>query len=176
MKRLSSPMRKFSVLLIAVVMVLALTGLAQAQKHGTRSRGERPDQEEMINRMIAHLDLTDEQQEQMKQLHLQQREETQDLREQMETARELVNGLVDAEQFDESAIRDAAAEYSELQTELFVSRAEMQQEIREILSPEQYEQLTEMRDRHKGMMMHHSGDQMGGRSLHSRHKQAPEDD
>ena len=175
MKRLSSPMRKFSVLLIAVVMVLALTGLAQAQKHGARDRGERPDQEEMINRMISHLDLTDDQQEQMKQIHLQQREEIENLREQMKTAKERVDGLVDAEQFDEAAIREAAEEYSEFQTEFFVSRAEMQQEIRQILSPEQYEQLTEMRDRHKGKMMHHSGDQKGGRSYHSRHKQAPED-
>lgn len=176
MNRSSTPMRKLSVLLIAVVMVLALTGLAQAQKRGHRSGGEGPNQEEMIHRMISHLDLTDEQQEQMKQIHLEHREETETLREQMETAQERLNDLVDAEQFDEAAIREAAGEFSEVQTELFVSRAEMQQEIREILTPEQFEKLSEMRNRHHGMMMRHSGQQKGGRSHHGgKNQPAPED-
>ena len=61
MNRTSSPIRKLSVLLIAVVMLVALAGLAQVQKRGYRAGGEGPSREEMINRMISHLDLNDEQ-------------------------------------------------------------------------------------------------------------------
>ena len=175
MKRFSTPIWKISAALFAVVIVLALAGLAQAQDRGTRPEGDRPDREEMVNRMISRLGLTDDQQEQMKQIHLQHREETEALHEQMETARERLDELVDAEQFDETAIRAAGDEYGALQTESFVSRAEMQQEIREILSPEQYEQLTQMRDRHHGMSKRHSSGNKGGRSHHGGHKQAAED-
>lgn len=176
MKRTSSPIRKLSVLLVAVVMLVALAGLAQAQKPGSRPGRERPSQEEMINRMISRLDLTDEQQKQMKQIHLEHAEQTESLREQMETAQGRMNDLVDADEFDEAAIREAAGELAEVQTELFVTRAEMQQEIRGILTPEQYEQLKEMRNRHQSMMMRHSGPQKGGRSHHGgRNQPAPED-
>jgi protein CpxP len=175
MKQFSSPVWKISAALVAVVMVLALAGMAQAQNRGTRPEGDRPDREEMIDHMVSRLGLDDEQQEQMKQIHLQHRDDSEALKEQMETARERVDELVDAEQFDEAAIRAAADEYGALQTESFVSRAEMQQEVREILTPEQYEELTQMRDRHHGMSKRHSGGDKGGRSHHSGHKQAPED-
>jgi len=175
MKRFTPPTRKFVVLLAAVVLVLSLAGLAEAQKHGNRSGGERPDREEMVTRMAAHLGLTDEQQEQLKQIHLAHLEETEALREQVKAAETRLDEIVDADTFDEGAIRAAAAEFAEAQTELYVSRAEMQQEIREILSPEQYEQLQEMHSRH-GMKMRHSSGHRGGHSHHGDGQQPASED
>jgi len=174
MKRSSTHLYKLGALLVAIVLVTALTGLAQAQQRGPRPGGERPDRDEMMNKMISRLDLNDEQQEQMKQIHEQHREETEGLLASMKTAHERLNELMDADTFDEAAIREAAGEVSKIQTELFVSRAKVQQEIRQILTPEQYEQLKQMRERHHGMMGH-PGDFDGDRPHHGWTKPAPED-
>jgi protein CpxP len=129
----------------------------------------------MIQRIVDRLDLTDDQRAQMKQIHIEPREETETLREQMSAAHDRLAALIDAEQFDETAIREAAAQFAEYQTELFVSRAAVQQELREILTPEQFEQMKEMREKHHGAMMRHGGGHKGGRPHHGRNQPAPEE-
>ena len=73
----------------------------------------------------------------MTELHERHRQAMELRHEEMKASYEALESAIDAELFDETAIREASAEYGRLQTEFFVARAEMQQQARKILTPEQ---------------------------------------
>jgi Spy/CpxP family protein refolding chaperone len=122
----------------------------------------------MVERMVEQLDLTEEQGEQLRQLFADQRDATEEIRQQIEAAHDRVQQQVDAEQLDEAAIREAAAELSTAQTEMFLSRAQTNQQLRQILTAEQYEDLIRMRERHHKRMQRHPGRFHDGQGHHER--------
>jgi len=149
------PIRRLSLLLIPLSIVV-LVGVVQAQHFGHRAGGPGP--EAMKEMIFEKLNLDDTQREQMTQLHDRHRQAMEVRHEEMKAAHEMLESAIDAEVFDEAAIREAADGFGRLQTEMFVARAEMQQEARRILTPEQFEQLQQVHERHRGKMMgHHPG-------------------
>lgn len=103
-----------------------------------------------LHRMIEHLDLTPEQQEQMEQLRARHREETETVRDRLRAAHERFADLAYADPLDEVALRAAAAEMAGARAEMMVSRAAMRSEMRRILTPEQLERFEQMDGRRRG--------------------------
>jgi Spy/CpxP family protein refolding chaperone len=115
----------------------------------------------MLDRMLERLDLTPTQQEQFQELLAENRDEHRALRETAKTARQGLSDQVHAVEFNEGAIREAAAAVAEIEEEVAVSRALMFQEVQQILTPEQQAQMREMmeslRDFHEEWGGRHRG-------------------
>jgi protein CpxP len=88
-------------------------------------------------RMAAVLGLSTEQQQQMTALREEGQAAMQPLREALAANREKVRALVNAESFEENAVRSLAAEEATTRTELLVVRTRMQQQIHALMTPEQ---------------------------------------
>jgi Spy/CpxP family protein refolding chaperone len=170
MRRIPTPIRNLGLLLIPACLV-AVVGFAWAQHpgHGKGGYGS----EEMAERVFDRLELDATQRDQMTRLHERHRQAMELHHDALQASHEVLESLIDSEEFDESAIREASAEFGRLQTEMFVARAEMQQEARKILTPEQFEELKQIRDRHHGPMMGRFGAHHG-RFEHHREAQGLE--
>lgn len=147
-----------SVPLVAIVAIalalpaLALAGGGHGPGHHPRGMsgagpGPGPDDPEMHAEMMArHLDLTDEQQAQLEELLVARRDQREATRDQMRAAREALADQIHADVFDETAVRAAAAQVAVLEADQAVARAQMFQEIKQILTPEQLERMQQMRE------------------------------
>ncbi len=121
--------------------------LAQGFGPGRGGKGGPPDPERMMQRMSEKLDLSAQQQDQLGALFEANREGVQAGRDEMRSARETLKETVAAETLNESAIRQAAAVVAALQTEHALSRAAFLQQVREILSAEQFAEFQELKER-----------------------------
>jgi len=129
---------------IAAAALLVAPALAQPGPMGRGGHG--PHEPGMgLDRMIRHLDLTEEQRQQLEQLQARHRDATRAVRDQLRAAHERFAELAHAETLDEAALREAAAEMAELRSEMMLSRVSMRREVDAILTPEQLEQLQQMR-------------------------------
>jgi len=147
--------RRKAVLLVttlAVATLLAAPLLAQAgPMRPGRHRHPGPHGPGMEG-IIERLGLSAEQQEQLKQIRQRRHDANQAVHDRLEAAHDRFADLTHAETFDESAVRQAAAEVAQARAELMVSHAVMMQELRQILTAEQLERFQEMRGMRRGMM------------------------
>ena len=90
-------------------------------------------------RLAKALDLTDAQKEQVKTILETEREKVAPFRQKLGETREKIRRAVEAEPFDEAAVRSLASSQNETRTELMVSRARVKSQIFALLSPEQRE-------------------------------------
>jgi len=88
-------------------------------------------------KMTRVLDLSETQQAQIRAIVEEERTKTEPLRQRMAENREQMRQLVQADTFDEAAVRVLAAKKAEVGTELMVSRARTQNLIQAQLTPEQ---------------------------------------
>jgi protein CpxP len=93
--------------------------------------------ERSFARMAEVLDLSDEQQRQIKAIRESEREKAAPLREALAENRQKLHEAIQAESFDEAAVRVLAASQAQARTELIVARARMQSRINAVLTPEQ---------------------------------------
>jgi protein CpxP len=91
------------------------------------------------------LDLTDAQKEQVKAILETERERVAPLRQTLGETREKIRLAVEAEPFNEAAVRALAASQNETRTEMIVSRARVQSQIFALLSPDQRERAKKFR-------------------------------
>lgn len=147
------------VLPMMVLLLVSGSTLIQAQPPGRGGGFE--DRGPMLDRMLERLDLTPTQQEQFQELLAENRDEHRALRENAKTARQALGDQIHAVEFNEGAIREAAAAVAEIEEEVAVSRALMFQEVQQILTPEQQAQMREMmeslRDFHEEWGGRHRG-------------------
>lgn len=130
--------------LVLPLLALLLVGgstliLAQPQGPGGGSK----DREPMLERIMERLELSPAQQEELHELLAENREEHRAQWEVVETARQALHDQIHAD-FNEEAIRQAAAAVADIEEELAVSRALMFQEVQKILTPEQQTEMREM--------------------------------
>lgn len=91
--------------------------------------------------LLAGLNLTDAQKEQIKQIHESFAEQTKALRDQMRT---LHDGQSDPmSSFDEAAVRSAAEARAKVQVEMEVAHAKMMSQVATVLTAEQRAQMAE---------------------------------
>jgi Spy/CpxP family protein refolding chaperone len=143
---------------IAIALALAVTGMVgfaqqKSSQDGGKARAERHAEGEghrgghgmrggfMGDRFAEKLNLTDAQNEQMKQIKERFHESTKALRDEARGNREDMFAMLNGGTFDEAAVRAAAQEQANKHVEMEVSRARMMSEIFAILTPEQKAQL-----------------------------------
>lgn len=108
--------------------------------------GEFPFREFMFERMAEKLELSDGQKAEIEDLRVGQREEVEPLREKARSARHAVGDLMRADAFDEATVRTAARQAADIEVELMVIRARHRSELKSVLTPEQQEKATELRE------------------------------
>lgn len=107
------------------------------------------------------LDLTPQQQEQIRTILKAEKESTAPLRQSLMENRKKLQEVIEAEPFDEKAVRTLAASQSETRIEMIVNRARVQNQIQAVLTPEQRELAKKLRplmqERFQNDRPHHPG-------------------
>lgn len=88
-------------------------------------------------RLAEVLELTPEQQEQIKSIRAAEEEKVAPLREQLREGRKQLRTAIESQPFNEAAVRTLAKSQAAIRTELIVSRARVQSQIHALLTPEQ---------------------------------------
>lgn len=104
--------------------------------------------------LMAKLDLSEEQKNQIQEWHLDQQKEMMNHRASLKAKYAQLQTLKIADNYNESAVNDVIEEISELQTAMMKQRASHQQNIREILTDEQRVKF-DLFHQNAGKMMHH---------------------
>lgn len=145
-------LRSTRVLVIIVLAVLLFGGglalFAQAPGAGGGRRGGPPDargQGPMVMLPLRQLGLTDAQQQQVRQLMQQFREQTRTLVEQVRVVEEARRTAMETVPVDEGRIRASMQQLLDRQTELAIQQARLHSDIRALLTPEQQQQLEKLR-------------------------------
>ncbi len=137
-RRMTIPLTLGMILLLAPVLAAA-----QPSERGAPHRGPHMDW------MLERLDLTAEQQKAVQELFDKHHGVMWQGQDEMRAARRALHEQIMAEDFDEVAIREAAAAIAALEADRAVERARLHQQLRGILTPDQLEELQEMhRGRH----------------------------
>jgi len=139
------------VVLLAMLAMLATAAVAQHRGHRPghgASRGHGGDAAPFA-RMLDRLDLSDEQREQVRQRIAERRQANQGLMQQMRERRQALTDAIHAEQFDDLAIRAAAASVAELEADIAVERALGLRDVLDVLTAEQRDEARTMIQRHR---------------------------
>ena len=94
---------------------------------------------------LRALNLTDAQQEQVRQLTQQNREQMRALMDRMRTAQDARRKAVEAVPFNESQVRSAMKDVAEVEADLAVAQARLQSDVYALLSGDQQQQLQKLR-------------------------------
>jgi Spy/CpxP family protein refolding chaperone len=133
----SKPMVPSMILALILVGLIALPAIA-----GPRGGGFR---------FLRHLDLSEQQQVQAREVMENYRTDMQIRMNQLRGARQALREIIHGETFDEAAVRQAHAKVAAESAELAVLRAKAFADIRPILTPEQLETLQDLPARGSGM-------------------------
>ena len=114
------------------------------------------------------LDLTAEQRDEIRGIVETRCEANLPWREDMKMLGAQLEDAIDAEPFDEEAVRALARQLADVRVELAVSRARAAQEVRSVLTPDQRETLGEMRAQRRQLR-----DGFGGRGSRGFHRRGP---
>jgi len=142
---------------IAAGLVMAAAAVPALAQGWGQGYGHGEHHGRMMERVMERLGLTEEQRAQAEALMTERHDAMKASIDQMRTAREALADAVHAAEFDETAIRDAAAAVAALEADLAVERGLANQEFRKILTPDQQAKLDET---HK--MMREFGGGPGG--------------
>jgi Spy/CpxP family protein refolding chaperone len=132
-----------SALVAGLVSGGALAYAQGPQPGGPRGRG--PGFGPQAGLSLRALDLTEAQQEQVRQLSQQSREQMRGLMDRMRAAQDARRQAVEAIPFNESQVRSAMKELADVETELAVAQARLQADIYALLSAEQQQRLQALR-------------------------------
>ena len=94
---------------------------------------------------LRALNLTDAQQEQVRQLTQQNREQMRALMDRMRTAQDARRKAIEAAPFNESQVRSAMKDLADVEADLAVAEARLQSDVYALLSADQQQQLQKLR-------------------------------
>ena len=162
--------RRLTVPAAGLVLVLSISmgawAMAQHQGHGRGPGGGGADHGMVLRHVLGQLDLSEDQKMAVHEGMSSHHQEMESLLEDLREAKQAVGQAIHAPQFDEIAIRDAAALAGQMEADLAVGRAELLHELRAILTAEQQESLETILGT---IMAEHEAHGMGHRSMHSPH-------
>jgi Spy/CpxP family protein refolding chaperone len=138
----------------ALMAVLAGGALTYAQGPGPRGRGPGfgPEMRPGIGLRLGGLDLTEAQQQQIRQLREQHREQIRPLVERLREAHQARAAAMTANTFNEGEVRAAMQQLAVVEADLAVQQARLGADIRAILTPEQVQQLETSRAEREARM------------------------
>ncbi|QSX37088.1 Spy/CpxP family protein refolding chaperone [Shewanella sedimentimangrovi] len=137
--------------LLATAMLLG-GAVAVAHEHGEDRGRDRPGMHQGMRHMFRNLDLTDEQQAQIKSLMKEQRQARSEQQDESdrEAHRNKMLALVSAAKFDENAARALIAEQQQHHEEGMLNFMKLQQQVYQLLTPEQQEKFRQQFAEHRG--------------------------
>lgn len=156
---MKSKMRKIiTVLLVALLMAPLASSFAGECGYPAQfeedHEARRAKFAEKMDKLSEELNLTPEQRQQMKEHHQASREEMRSLREKMKENRKALAEELKKENPDRRNINRIASQMKEVQGEIIDQRIDNFLEMKKILTPEQYQKLSEIREKkrkeHKG--------------------------
>ncbi len=128
-----------------LLIILAVTP-AYAKRHGCdgpfEHDGKGPEHSE---RFKQALDLTAQQETDLKKIHVESKEETTSLREETKLNREALRAVFDAEVLDEPRLRELINTQAKLQADMMVAKHATRDKIDQILTSEQQKKHKEFR-------------------------------
>ncbi|HSS62834.1 MAG TPA: Spy/CpxP family protein refolding chaperone [Gammaproteobacteria bacterium] len=162
-------MKKSIFAAVGAVTVAGLIALANpAGAHGGfgkgRAGGKLFASSFQIADMARHLDMTEEQKAQLREVLDAARPEADRLADAMLNNREAMKAFRESETYGEEEIRAIADEKGKLFADMMVLHARVHKQIRAILTPEQLERFEKMRKRHGGRRHHDRDAGVGPRS------------
>ena len=131
--------------LVAAIVATGALAYAQGPQPGPRGRGPGFGPGPQAGLSLRALDLTEAQQEQVRQLSQQSREQMRGLMDRMRVAQDARRQAVEAIPFNESQVRAAMKELADVEAELAVAQARLQADIYALLSAEQQQRLQALR-------------------------------
>ncbi|NOT25675.1 MAG: periplasmic heavy metal sensor [Acidobacteria bacterium] len=138
--------RRTGLIAVGAVALLVAAGSAMVLAQGPGPRGPRGGGPGFRGGLpLRELSLTDTQRTQVQQLVQKHREGTRALMESAMKARQAQQQAIEAVPTNESAIRSAAAAVADVEADLAVQQAQLQNEIFNLLTPEQQQQLQKVR-------------------------------
>ena len=118
---------------------------AQGPADGPRGRGPGGPGGPQAGLALRQLDLTEAQQNQVRQLTQQNREQMRSLMDRMRAAQDARRKAVEVVPFNESQVRAAMKDLAEVEADLAVAEARLQADIYGLLSPDQQHRLQKLR-------------------------------
>lgn len=114
--------------------------------------------EQRLEKMAVILDLTEQQQEQLKNVFAKNWQDHQAMRAELQASRNALREDQQAATFNEADFRAKAQKHADLTTEMMVQRARTKQQVFAILTPEQQQKAEELRGlRGEGFFGPHDG-------------------
>lgn len=101
--------------------------------------------ENRLEKMAVILDLTEEQQKQIKSLAEKQWQDRQAMWAEMQASREDLRAYKQGKEFNETEFRAKAQKHADLKTEMMVQRAKTRQQLFSVLTPEQQQKAEKLR-------------------------------
>jgi periplasmic protein CpxP/Spy len=121
----------------------------QPQDSGKRTFGRSHDRHGRGGHVWQRLGLTEAQKTQMKQIRESYRERTQSLHQELRAKRQNLRQANQGDTFNEALATQVLTESAALEARLMGERFKMRQEMLALLTPEQKNQLEQMREQHK---------------------------
>ena len=153
---------KIIVAALAITLVAAAAVSQTVVKHhhegmawGGGPMGRGPFGGHMLRFFANHLDLTDAQQSQIKDILAKERPTVQPLFEQLRQSHHELRQIAESGAFDEAKTRSLAAQQSQTLTELIVQKTRIESELFQVLTPEQKTKAQELINRHEQRFMKH---------------------
>jgi periplasmic protein CpxP/Spy len=142
-------------LALALAAAVALAQTATEMGHRTRHAQGLGFEARALELMTEHLQLTDAQQQQVRQILASQKPVVLPLVQQVAQNRHELLALAQTGNFDEEKVRAVAAQQAQATTELEVAKTRIMSEIFNVLTPEQRSKAVEFLNRHEARMADH---------------------
>lgn len=153
--------------------------MAENGKSGKLMKEKGPKAEKMIEKMHKLLDLTEPQQDLLKQMVENEKSNREALREESKALREKMKSLHEAESVDEFAMLETGRKLGELKVKMFLAKENCLNSFRNALTPEQQEKFDQHRKEMKERMkegMKNRGEKGKGKGMHGEGFGPPRDE
>ncbi|MCW8877308.1 MAG: Spy/CpxP family protein refolding chaperone [Kangiellaceae bacterium] len=117
----------------------------EKMRHGKHHRME--DGKDLFRAALRHLDLTDEQKEQLKAVKNAKKGTFKVKRQEIHGLKKQMRQLMNAEQIDEGAIKALSLQIAELKADQLIQRAQLKQEVMKLLTDEQKSKLEAIKEK-----------------------------
>ena len=136
-------MKLHKITTLASVLFLSLVLLSPAQaRSGHKGHHDKGGH---FKKMMQQLNLTEEQQSQVKSIFEDFRESHKDQRKQIRAERQAMNDLMRQEALDETLLRKQMRKMSEMREDMMIERIKMMKQVRSLLTDEQKARLDELK-------------------------------
>ena len=129
---------------LALVAAMAIAPAATMAFMG--EEGPLPPEGGGLQRIAKELQLTPQQQQQIKDIYVRNRPQGEPLRKQFMEERRALRTLIQADNVDETAIRAQVSKLAAVEADIAVHRAQIAKEIRAVLTPDQIARARELQE------------------------------